>query len=340
MSKNRCRALILTFGPPQTTPWWSNHIDAAAVGCDIDYARISLGRKYAMNVGVWELPLVLLKVARVLFAARKTDYLFTFECDLTSFAVALLQTLTFTRRPRHVILQFIMREKTARLSSRLKYLFMRFCFRSVHRVVCSSRAEADYYRRVFGWNDQKTAYVPFHTHPALLRDTPTAGEGYIIAAGRSFRDYPTFLSAVAGLPTRVIVVASPSSMGNHPVPANVELRFDIPSNELNVLLEGSQVVVLPLEERKISTGQSVLLQAMSLGKAVVSTRTAGTEDYVRDGVDGMLVPPRDPAAMRTAIESLLRDPQKREQLAANAIRTIRKRHLPQQYLMFVADAIV
>lgn len=340
MPKNRCRALVLTFGPPLVKPWWFDHVDPAAVGCEIEYGRVSLGRKYAMNVRTWELPAVLLKVAHALFVARaRADYVFTFECDLTSFAVALLQTLTFTRRPHHVILQFIMREKTSSLASRVKYMFMRFCFRSVHRVVCSSRSEADYYRTVFGWGPEKTAFIPFHTHPSLVRDAPTAGADYIIAAGRSFRDYPTFLAAVAGLPIRAIIVASPHSLRDHTLPANVELRFDIPPDELNGLLERSRLVVLPLEERKISTGQSVLLQAMSLGKPVISTRTAGTEDYIRDGLDGLLVPPRDAAAMRTAIEMLLRDSDRRQRIAANAIRTIQKRHLPQQYLMFVADAV-
>lgn len=292
-----------------------------------------------MQVRARELPMVILKVARALFRARHADYLFTFECDLTSFAVALLQTLTFTRRPRHVILQFIMREKTDRLSSRLKYAFMRFCFHSVHRVVCSSQSEAAYYRRVFGWDEGKTAFVPFHADPSLIREAPNDGEDYVIAAGRSFRDYPTFLKAVAGLPTRVIVVASPSAMGGHPVPENVELRFDIPLAELNELLEKARVVALPLEERQISTGQTVLLQAMSLGKPVVATRTAGTEDYVRDRFDGMLVPPRDPAAMRAAIETLLHDASLRKRIAANALRAIGTRHLPQQYVNYIARAL-
>src|SRR5215213_5999851 len=109
MPTHRCRALVLTFGPPQQTPWWSAHIDSNAIGTEIDHVRISLGGKYATNVGVRELPVVLFKVARALFRGRKADYIFTFECDLTSFAVALLQSLTFVRRPRHVILQFIMR---------------------------------------------------------------------------------------------------------------------------------------------------------------------------------------------------------------------------------------
>lgn len=336
-----CRALVLTFGPPRgEEPWWYAHIDRRPLRCAIEHARVSLGNKYAMQVSAWQLPFVLLKVAHVLWRARvRFDYVFTFECDLTSFAVALLQTLTFSRRPRHVILQFIMREKTASLASRVKYRFMRFCFKSVHRVICSSRSEADYYRSVFSWAATKTAFVPYHTHPSLLRKAPTPESDYIIAAGRSFRDYPTFLAAVADLPIRVIVVAGRGALSGRVLPGNVELRSDIPPDELNYLLENSRVVVLPLEDRKISIGQSVLLQAMSFGKPVVCTRTAGTEDYIRDKFDGLLVPPRDPTALRVAIETLLQQPELRYRLGTNAIRAMYAHHLPQHYVLNVARSL-
>lgn len=336
-----CRSLVLTFGPPRgQKPWWSDHIDPRPLRCEIEHVRISLGNRYAMQVSAWQLPLVLLKVAHVLWHARsRFDYIFTFECDLTSFAIALLQTLKFVRRPQHVILQFIMREKTASLVSRIKYRFMRFCFKSVHRVICSSRSEADYYRSVFGWGVSKTAFVPYHTHPSLTRKAPTPGADYIIAAGRSFRDYATFLDAVANLPIRVIVVAGRGALSSHVLPLNVELRSDIPPEELNHLLENSRVVVLPLEDRKISIGQSVLLQAMSFGKPVICTRTAGTEDYIRDKFDGLMVPPRDPAAMRDAIETLLQQPELRHRLGVNAIRAINTRHMPQDYVSYIARAL-
>lgn len=336
-----CRALVVTFGPPRgQTPWWAEHIDPRPLQCEIEHVRVSLGDKYAMQVSAWQLPLVLLKIARVLWRARsRFDYVFTFECDLTSFAIALLQTLSFTRRPRHVILQFIMREKTARLASRVKYAFMQFCFKSVYRVICSSRSEANYYRSVFGWAPEKTAFVPYHTHPSLLRETATPAANYIIAAGRSFRDYATFLAAVADLPIRVIVVAGRGALSGRVLPVNVESRSDIPADELNHLLENSRVVVLPLEDRKISIGQSVLLQAMSFGKPVVCTRTAGTEDYIRDRFDGLLVPPRDPEAMRSAIETLLQQPELGHRLGVNAIRAMRARHLPQHYVMGVARSL-
>lgn len=47
-----------------------------------------------------------------------------------------------------------------------------------------------------------------------------------------------------------------------------------------------------------------LLRAMAAGLAPVATRVGGVPEVVRDGVDGLLVPPGDPAALAVALRSL------------------------------------
>jgi glycosyltransferase involved in cell wall biosynthesis len=47
---------------------------------------------------------------------------------------------------------------------------------------------------------------------------------------------------------------------------------------------------------------------MAYGRPVVATAVGGLLDAVDDGVTGVLVPPRDPVALRAAIERLLEDP--------------------------------
>jgi glycosyltransferase involved in cell wall biosynthesis len=48
----------------------------------------------------------------------------------------------------------------------------------------------------------------------------------------------------------------------------------------------------------------VVLEAMAAGVPVVATNVEGVPEAVRDGVDGLLVPPADPAALAAAIERL------------------------------------
>ncbi len=51
-----------------------------------------------------------------------------------------------------------------------------------------------------------------------------------------------------------------------------------------------------------------VLDAMSLGKPLVATRTEGVEEVAKDGVTALLVPPQDPEALDGALERLLADP--------------------------------
>ncbi len=60
----------------------------------------------------------------------------------------------------------------------------------------------------------------------------------------------------------------------------------------------------------------VLVEAMAMGVPVVATPNCG--DVVRDGVDGLVVPPRDPDALAAAIATITGDRAMREEMSYNA----------------------
>jgi glycosyltransferase involved in cell wall biosynthesis len=62
----------------------------------------------------------------------------------------------------------------------------------------------------------------------------------------------------------------------------------------------------------------VLFEAMASGTAVVATASGGTPEIVRDGEHGVLVTPRDGAALCEAVDRLVRDPALRERLGRHA----------------------
>lgn len=71
------------------------------------------------------------------------------------------------------------------------------------------------------------------------------------------------------------------------------------------LMATADVVVLP----SVREGTPyVLLEALALARPVVATRVGGIPDVVRDGQTGLLVPPRDPAALTRAITWMLDHP--------------------------------
>ena len=64
---------------------------------------------------------------------------------------------------------------------------------------------------------------------------------------------------------------------------------------------------------------NVLAEAMATGLAVVTTAVSGIPELVRDGIDGLMVPERDPLALAAALQRLLHDSALRQRLG-NAAR--------------------
>jgi glycosyltransferase involved in cell wall biosynthesis len=89
----------------------------------------------------------------------------------------------------------------------------------------------------------------------------------------------------------------------------------VPPRELGPWYERASVVVVP--SRREGYGVAAR-EAMAHGRPVVATAVGGLVDAVEDGVTGLLVPPRDPAALGRALGRLLEDAELRERLGCNA----------------------
>ncbi len=85
----------------------------------------------------------------------------------------------------------------------------------------------------------------------------------------------------------------------------------LPRQELYALMERASVVVCPSRRDGLPV---VCAEAMAHGRPVVASAVGGLPDMVRDGETGLLVPPRDAAALRAAIDRLLVDAELRRRL--------------------------
>lgn len=92
--------------------------------------------------------------------------------------------------------------------------------------------------------------------------------------------------------------------------------------EARMLLDAADVFALPSRHEGLPLA---LLEAMDAGLPVVATRIIGSDEVVVDGETGLLVRPRDPAALATALGRLLADPAARQRYG----RAGRQRYLEQ-----------
>jgi glycosyltransferase involved in cell wall biosynthesis len=95
----------------------------------------------------------------------------------------------------------------------------------------------------------------------------------------------------------------------------VENRF-ISDDRLPTYFQRAHIVALPY---RAASQSGVAQLAFAFGRSVVSTRVGGLPDIVRDGVNGLLIPPGDATALAAALERLA-DPSLREKFESDVRR--------------------
>ena len=104
--------------------------------------------------------------------------------------------------------------------------------------------------------------------------------------------------------------------GDGPLRVRVpQARGFVPHDELQRLYARAAVVACP--SRREGFGVACL-EAMAHARPVVASAVGGLRDLVVDGETGLLVPPRDPRALREALDRLLGDRELRRRLGAAA----------------------
>jgi glycosyltransferase involved in cell wall biosynthesis len=137
---------------------------------------------------------------------------------------------------------------------------------------------------------------------AELAESPTH-DGGVFAGGNALRDYETLIEAVRGLENEVTIATSLPVGAGGGLPPNVKVVPVRPHGMFIDLMRDAQVVVVPFKAGiNRASGLDTYLSAMGLGNVIVVTECPGTRDYIEDGVNGIIVPPADPGAMRAAID--------------------------------------
>jgi glycosyltransferase involved in cell wall biosynthesis len=162
-------------------------------------------------------------------------------------------------------------------------------------------------------------------------------DGYVFSAGRTGRDWQTLAKAAAHCDAPFVGVMSGQEASRTSFPSNFAVHAEIPYDRYLHLLRRARIVVIPLQMHAYSSGQVALLEALALGKPVICTRVLGTEDYILDGSNGLLVPPGDDGAIASAIQRVISNPRLERELAAEALQTVLREHTFERYVSRVLD---
>jgi glycosyltransferase involved in cell wall biosynthesis len=140
---------------------------------------------------------------------------------------------------------------------------------------------------------------------------------------RPYKGIQTLLEAWRGITGAELWVVGRPRMPLEPLralaPSGVRFipRF-VSDAELPAFFRRADIVALPYARTERFDFSGVLATALAFGKPTVISDIGGFAEVAAAGA-ARLVPPDDPAALRTAIESLLNDPQAREGLAWGAL---------------------
>jgi glycosyltransferase involved in cell wall biosynthesis len=258
-----------------------------------------------------------LHVAAALPRLRRVDAVFS-DSETVGMALAMAMRATGARTPHLMLGHHLTNGRKAALIRRFRP------DRRIDRIVLHSARQVELAKRELGIPAEKLVFDPYNADTEFWQPpTGVPEEPLAIAAGREHRDYATLAAACAGRPERVFVAAgsthSPSATTRMPEswPDTFEIGTAGPM-QLRDLYARASVVVVPVVESDFQAGVTVVLEGMAMGKAVIATATRGWAGVINDGVDGLLVPPGDPAALREALSRVLGDQNLRARLGRAA----------------------
>lgn len=221
------------------------------------------------------------------------------------------------RARRHLAYAFNFTELPAGAASAA----MRVAFRRVDRFVCFSTMERKLYADFFDLDIDRFDMIHWAARPPSADPVadPSLPSAYVCAIGSQGRDYRTLIEAMKGLPQiNLVIVATPQSLQGLDVPPNVIVRCNVPLAQTMGILQRSILSIVPLLGSQIPCGHVTLVAAMHLEKPTIVSNSTGVADYIQDGVNGMTVPPGDPAALAQAIEQISVDAALNARLARSA----------------------
>lgn len=233
------------------------------------------------------------------------------------------------------------------ISTPKKAAVLRRTHSHIHRLVVWSSIQYDFAVQNLGMPPERVVQLRWLVDQQFWRPMPGPTD-MIAAVGREMRDYATLIEAIRDLPVPCHIAAKIDVGKTDPWMTDLRDVDKLPPHitvgpkpypELRDLYARARFVVLPLYPTDTDNGVTAMTEAMAMGKAVICTRVDGQRDVLEHGVNGLFVPPRDPAALRSAIEYLWTRPDECERMGREGRKRVEQFHTLDRFVDGVESAV-
>ena len=228
----------------------------------------------------------------------------------------------------HVMLTCWLAEDCQNMS-KVQLRSVRRSLQSVSRLIVFSSNQAAILHHYLSIEPERVVTVPYGVDTRYYDPQNIAGSvggGGLVAVGvDAARDYRTLMEAVRLARVPLTLACNPRNIADLDLPSDVRVLSNLSHQDYRKLVLSADLVVTPTVAPAYPSGQTVMLEAMSMGRATLTTDSTAIRDYITNEVDGVLAPPHDPEAMAELIVDLLADADRLEALGSAASKTVRKR---------------
>jgi len=224
----------------------------------------------------------------------------------------------------------------------VRKLLWRWLLPRAEMIVSYASAQVDWLASEFSLDRNRLAFVPLGVDTEFFSErraeTIAAENGslsaaYCISVGTNEgKDFATLLAALPES-IRLTIVTDDHNAGLIERSTDyacrrdrIEMLQNVPIERLRTLYRDAAVHIIPLLESRFSSGQTVLLENMAMGKTVIVSDTSAVRDYLGLSETAIVVQPGDVTQMREHIAGAIGDPIRCRAVGTRAAAEVREKY--------------
>jgi glycosyltransferase involved in cell wall biosynthesis len=133
--------------------------------------------------------------------------------------------------------------------------------------------------------------------------TAASQENYFVSSGRSNRKYSFFIYFFERHPQYNYKIIC-DNLDQNSEASNIEIYRNVYGAESYAMIRGARALLLDLQYKDATAGNTVFTQTMELGVPIILTRCKALEDYAIDGGNCIVIEDGDEDQLKAALEAV------------------------------------